>query len=171
MRLKLEVRETKNTGATFDLSGHYRYELWRSFDTGKGTVSFVMLNPNRADESVNDPTITRCERFARDWGFNRLSVVNLFAYRAKTPRELMKADNPIGNLNDKFVLSSIKASDLTILAWGNYGGFLSRSEEIVRMTIDKDLAVHCLAVNASGEPKHPLYIARTAKPVRYISRV
>src|SRR3954454_5135391 len=53
-----------------------------------GTVTFVGLNPSTADETLDDPTTRRCVRFARDWGFNRLKMVNLYAYRATKPNDL-----------------------------------------------------------------------------------
>ena len=48
--------------------GDYRYLLWREWDSDRKTVSFIMLNPSRADAQINDPTITRCINFALSWG-------------------------------------------------------------------------------------------------------
>ena len=53
-----------------------------------------MLNPNSADASLNDPTITRCINFAKSWGYGRLEVVNLFAYRTSKPSLLKQAAEP-----------------------------------------------------------------------------
>lgn len=61
------------------ITGDYRYLLWREWDISNKTVSFIMLNPSRADAQINDPTITRCINFALSWGYGRLEVVNLFA--------------------------------------------------------------------------------------------
>ncbi len=61
------------------IRGNYRYLLWREWDSQGKTVSFIMLNPSRADAEVNDPTITRCINFAKLWVYGRLEVVNLFA--------------------------------------------------------------------------------------------
>ena len=61
------------------ITGNYRYLLWREWDSQSKTVSFIMLNPSRADAEINDPTITRCINFARSWGYGRLEIVNLFA--------------------------------------------------------------------------------------------
>lgn len=59
------------------IRGDYRYLLWREWNSDRRTVSFIMLNPSRADAEVNDPTITRCINFAKFWGYGRLEVVNL----------------------------------------------------------------------------------------------
>ena len=75
-----------------------------------------MLNPNSADAQVNDPTITRCINFAKSWGYGRLEVVNLFAYRTSKPSLLKQATEPIGKDNDRFILKSVDRSDRIILA-------------------------------------------------------
>ena len=50
------------------ITGNYRYLLWREWNSDRKTVSFIMLNPSRADAELNDPTITRCINFAKSWG-------------------------------------------------------------------------------------------------------
>lgn len=67
------------------IRGDYRYLLTREWDSQGKIVTFIMLNPSRADALLNDPTITRCLNFARSWGYGRLEVVNLFAYRTPQP--------------------------------------------------------------------------------------
>ncbi|MGK7951453.1 MAG: DUF1643 domain-containing protein [Xenococcaceae cyanobacterium] len=51
------------------VTGNYRYLLWREWNSQSKTVSFIMLNPSRADAEINDPTITRCINFAKSWGY------------------------------------------------------------------------------------------------------
>ena len=60
--------------------------LTRDFGEGQGTVLFVMLNPSTATQTHSDPTIRRCEGFAKRWGYRTLEVVNLFAWRATVPK-------------------------------------------------------------------------------------
>ena len=69
-----------------------------------------MLNPSRADAQTKDPTITRSINFALSWGYGRLEVVNLFAYRTSKPSLLKQAAEPIGRDNDRFVLESVERS-------------------------------------------------------------
>ncbi len=40
----------------------YRYALTRVWDDTQKRVLFIMLNPSKATERQNDPTIERCER-------------------------------------------------------------------------------------------------------------
>ena len=103
------------------ITGDYRYLLWREWNSQSKTVTFILLNPSRADAQVNDPTITRCIKFAQKWGYGRLEVVNLFAYRASKPSLLKQAVEPIGRDNDKYIQESVFKSDRVILAWGNHG--------------------------------------------------
>lgn len=81
--------------AIFSKCGQYRYFLSRKWKKGKGCV-FVMLNPHKANESLNDPTIIRCIGFARDWGYGGIEVVNLFGYCCKNPIDLQKIEDPVG---------------------------------------------------------------------------
>ena len=166
----LEKRKDK-AGAVFDRTGQYRYLLFREFEKGEGTVAFVMLNPHRADETKNDPTITRCARFAQDWGFARLEVTNLFALCARTPREFLLADDPVGNLNESYLHRSLSSVDQIIIAWGNYGGYLNRSREFLELAASYKTRLYCLAKNKSGEPKHPLYVSKRTRPKEYFTGV
>ncbi len=58
----------------------YRYSLTRSWNSAKGYVLFIGLNPSTADETIDDPTLRRCMNYAKDWGYGGLIMVNLFAY-------------------------------------------------------------------------------------------
>ena len=72
----------------------YRYLLSRTLQQGTGTCTFVMLNPSTADGLKDDPTIRRCLGFASDWGFRHMQVVNLFAWRATYPKDMLKQLDP-----------------------------------------------------------------------------
>ncbi|MGH2626189.1 MAG: DUF1643 domain-containing protein [Anaerolineales bacterium] len=140
-------------GATFDGTGVYRYHLWREWDQGLPVVTFVMLNPSTADAEQDDPTIRRCTAFARNWGYGRLEVVNLFAYRAASPRELFAARDPVGPENRRWVSGSVEGNRV-VVAWGNHGRGL-------RSPVWEGLSGRgraCLGLTALGEPRHPLYV-------------
>ena len=63
-------------GAIVDATANYRYLLWRRWDDQRPSVGIVMLNPSRADATVNDPTIRRCIGFAQRWGYGGVEVGN-----------------------------------------------------------------------------------------------
>ena len=93
---KLFESQEQKAGAEFSKDRKYRYRLWREWNKTKPAVLFVMLNPSTADELVLDSTVSRCLSFAKEWGYGRLEVANLFALRATDPKELNKVEDPVG---------------------------------------------------------------------------
>ena len=53
---------------------------------------------------------------------------------------------------------------IKVAAWGNHGKFLNRSEKILT-SLDQ---LHCIKMNKSGEPAHPLYLKAEFRPVPMI---
>ena len=147
--------------AIFDATGHYRYRLDRRWAQKGPTVAFVMLNPSRADATCDDPTLRACIQFAQRWHYASLSVVNLFGYRTPHPSELKKAKDPIGADNDHYVLEAVAAADKEVMARGNEGGLLGRDRAILTQRSAHQRKLHCLQLNLSGHPRHPLYIPRS----------
>jgi len=164
----LEIRENSGNGAIFDASERYRYQLWRGLEAGRGRVLFVMLNPNTADEQLDDPTIKRCRGFARDWGFARLDVVNLFALRTRHPSVLVRRRAPVGPLNDTFIRDCAWAADLVIAAWGNHGSHRGRDGQVLTLLRGLHVPIYCLKTNNSGQPRHPLYVRSSASPGPFV---
>lgn len=152
-------------GATWSPCKRYRYKLWRTWSGGTGTVNFLMLNPSTADESANDPTVERCEQRARDWGFNRLIVTNLFAYRATSPLDMKAQADPVGPENDAAIVEAAREADQVICAWGEHGEHLGRSAAVLALLSSVDL--YALRINLGGNPAHPLYLPYSLKPVRW----
>ena len=144
---------TIKKSAVFSKCRKYRYSLTRSWNSADGYVLFIGLNPSIADETIDDPTLTRCINFAKDWGYGGLIMVNLFAYMSTYPTDLKKVKLPIGNNNNKHILKNHQKSQLTVAAWGNDGHFLKRDKEVLKIISNP----MCLNINKSGQPAHPLY--------------
>lgn len=88
--------EFAERGADVSADGLHRYSLWRHWDPSKKRrATWVMLNPSTADAMQDDPTIRKCIGFTKrlTGDFGGIVVVNLFAYRATEPRELVMARN------------------------------------------------------------------------------
>lgn len=146
--------------ASFSLCRTYRYALWRTWQTDAGVVLFVGLNPSTADETSDDPTIRRCVRFARDWGYGGMCIANLFAFRATHPRDLLRAPSPIGPDNDHWLGHLAETAALVVAAWGNHGVHGGRASAVRQMLGP----IHCLRMTGSGQPAHPLYLPATLIP-------
>ena len=151
-----------NSTATLSLCRTYRYSLTREWGSGLA-VLFIGLNPSTADETLDDRTIRRCIAFARDWGYARLHMANLFAFRATEPRDMKNASDPIGPENDQHLLALADDSILTVAAWGVHGTFGDRHSAVRKMLP----RLHYLRLTKDGHPGHPLYLPRTLKPVEW----
>jgi hypothetical protein len=152
-----------NGSALFSACRTWRYELAREL-AGAGTVAFVGLNPSTADEASDDPTIRRCIGFARGWGFARLEVVNLYAFCTTDPRELWRADDPVGPENDRILAEVFDGAELVIAAWGMH----ARAERLGELaTVLGNRRLHALGVTKNGAPRHPLYVRADVQPWPY----
>lgn len=158
-----------NKGAIIDPTGRYRYSLWRTWSHNGPHIVWIMLNHSTADAELDDQTIRRCIGFSRAWGGGSLEVVNLFAYRATDPGELLLAADPVGPNNDKYLTKAVKNAHTIIAAWGTHGKMLSRNSQVTRLL--KDYVLHCLGTTKDGHPRHPLYVASSTVPVSFNRRL
>lgn len=139
----------------------YRFALWRTWDESKPYVMFVGLNPSTADEKTDDPTLTRCINYAKLWGFGGVCMANIFAYRATEPNNMKAAMDPVGAENNDWLKKLSRDAGMVVAAWGNDGSYLGRSGQVKKLLPN----LHCLKLNKSGEPAHPLYQKADIKPV------
>lgn len=164
----------------FSQNRQYRYSLTHRWDevqplplgaehskteyTGPRLVAWIGLNPSTADENTLDATLRRVKAFSSAWGYDGFVMLNLFAWRDKSPKEMMKVRDPVGHENDTHILKHVALVDRVVCAWGNFGGYLSRVEKVVRLLETTKAEIVCLDRNANGSPKHPLYIQGSAVP-------
>jgi len=153
---------TTISSAEFSPDRVHRYELWRTWDKSKGIAMFIGLNPSTADEIKNDPTVTRCINYAKKWGYGGMIMSNIFAYRATDPKIMKGATDPVGPDNDEWLVKSSKEASLIVAAWGNHGEFMERGTAVMNLFDGTEL--HCLSLNKTGHPKHPLYCSSSLKP-------
>ena len=150
-------------GAQFSCDRRYRYALWRTWEQGNGHVLFIGLNPSTADENKDDPTIRRCIGFAKDLGFGGINMLNIFAFRATNPKELMKVKEPIGEKNNHYLNMYCDSIGLNVACWGVRGTYMNRGQEVL------DLlgigCLHCFGFTKNVQPKHPLYLKKDTELV------
>jgi len=144
--------------------GRYRYELRRewSMSVEKRFCMFVMLNPSTADAMQDDPTIRRCIAFAKAWGYDALTVGNLYAYRATDPSELWTVDDPVGPENDERLAIMASYASRIVAAWGAN----ARPERAnqASLVLERYGRIHGLKMTKSGNPSHPLYLPGDLTP-------
>lgn len=142
----------------------FRFTLGRTWDRDSGRACFVMLNPSTADEQQDDPTIRRVMRFARDWGYGGVDIVNLSPVVSSNPDDILKRWPPsiAYRTNRAEIVRQANAAEIVVLAWGAHkvADLPSMSHDL---RLPWDLA-HCLGVNANGSPKHPLYVRADTQP-------
>lgn len=143
--------------------GKYRYLLERKWGIGLPWVTWIMLNPSTADAENDDPTIRRCIRYSKDWGYGGLYVVNLFAWRATNPAELKRVIRPVGPENDHYIGHAAANCKEIIAAWGVHGSYQDRNKIVANML--KGYPISALALTTSGNPGHPLYLPSDAKRI------
>ncbi len=165
-----------NGYATFSDDGVYRYELGGDIGPVEPLLSvtrqvklilWIMLNPSTADGIDDDPTIRTIVTFSELWGYNRLIVGNLYAYRATRTRDLFKAMNAstyvVGPGNDRRLARMVErvrvADGRVMAAWGR-GGTPRRAQEVHALAGE----MWCLKTNNDGSPVHPLYQPHSLVP-------
>ncbi len=157
--------------AEFSPCGVYRYTLERRWDlpgAPKRLCTFIMLNPSTADAETDDPTTRRCMAFARETGHDRYAAVNLFAYRAAWPANMLAADDPVGWQNDAWITrfaSEAKARGMVVCAWGTNGSHMGRDKAVLALLAKIGVEPLCLRLTNGGHPEHPLYIPAPWRPV------
>lgn len=148
----------------------FRYVLTREWIPGRPTINWVMLNPSTADARKDDATIRRCLWFSQAWGYGRMEVTNLFAYRATDPTVLgVLTDDPVGPNNNDTLLKVAKRASTVVVAWGAYGALRDRGAEVSQLL--KDFPLKCMGVTLGGHPRHPLYLKADTMLEPYLGRV
>ena len=162
------------SGAVFSRCRRFRYSLTRVWDADAARVLWIMLNPSTADARSNDATITRCETYTRDWGFGSIQVVNLFAWRATFPVDLIKAGFLVGPHNDVHIrraLRQLNKGDIVLCAWGRHAAGSARVARVLNLIAAAGAQPLCLKHNKDGTPAHPGRLKRGLTPIPYVGTV
>lgn len=157
---------------SFSACRGYRYTLLHQWDElfDRRRALFICLNPSTADEWQLDPTLTRIKSFCERMGANEFLMLNIFAYRATAPKDMMAVEDPVGPDNDMHIQQAVRhayalnqGSLDIICGWGNHGLHRDRQSAVLQLLAPfrkfPKLNIACLGKNANATPKHPLYIA------------
>jgi hypothetical protein len=158
-------------GAYLSTCRTWRYALWRlwGFQSYGNCVMFIGLNPSTADETKDDPTIRRCIRFAKSWGYDGIYMLNLYAFRATDPKAMVHSADPVGPGNDEAFGYYRSRCGLIVAAWGSletrYRPRVQWQSRITRVAQEAGATLHCLGTTKDGSPRHPLYVSGSTQLV------
>lgn len=157
-------------GAEFSPCGVYRYTLTRQWADGP-CVAFLMFNPSTATVTEDDPTIRKCIGFAKRWGYGRLVILNLYAIRGTDPRTPSRAVDPIGPMNDHWILETCKEARQVVCAWGcaqHMPTIVERMMRVLTLLQAYDVRVSCLGYRKDSHPRHPLMLSYETKMETFV---
>ncbi len=149
--------------ARFSDDRQHRYWLTRRWGPGPALM-FVSLNPSDANEHRDDQTTRRDMDFARRFGYDAATLLNLNSAVMTNPKHLAQVANPIGPDNDAHLDREAARHDVIVFAWGSNAdpararAVATRLWDISRQTGG---SVACLGWTADGQPRHPSRLAKT----------
>jgi hypothetical protein len=124
------------------------------------TGAFIMVNPSTADASQNDQTIRKVLGFATRFGWSRVIVGNVFAYRATDISELGLVGDPVGPDNAVHLRNVIREADEVVCAWGSLAKLpphlRGQWRSVSNVADELNVPLKCLQILKDGHPKHPL---------------
>jgi len=151
-----------------DRDGHgdgplYRFALWRTWGSGPRLL-WVMLNPSTADHDRDDPTMRRVVQFSERWGHGACVVVNLFALRSPSPRDIRRARDPVGGMDqERAVRAALRWTTGVVAAWGACP-YPAIADDMRRRLVRAGRDLWCLGRSQSGAPLHPLARGKSRVP-------
>jgi hypothetical protein len=150
--------------AEFSPCRRFRYTLTRIWSDAP-VIAVIGLNPSTADETKDDQTIRRCTQLAKRDGYGGLVMLNLFAFRATDPADLIAAGWPVGEENLSRIISICHQSKRVVAAWGETG---ARCKSHVRSALlVSGIPLWCWGTTVHGAPRHPSRSKRVWELVEY----
>jgi len=147
--------------AWFSEDNLYRYKLTRRWASGGLTLGTIGQNPSTADHQTDDMTITKEIEFGKRLGCSALVKVNLGAFKATNPNELLTAEDPVGRFNSIFLGAAATECDILVAAWGALDNRIwAKFRDMVRIVKNFN-GVKCFGKTKSGAPRHTSRIAHS----------
>ena len=149
-----------NRSAIISKDKKYRYRLSRIWSDSP-TITYIMLNPSKADDQFDDKTIKRLIFFTKKFGFGGFYVGNL--YPKITPYVNVLYDDLSHNKieNRRHIKFMINKSSKVVFAWGKT---IESTPKWIHKIIEKPF---CFGLNKNGTPKHPLYLKKNTSLIRF----
>ncbi|MEF9952950.1 MAG: DUF1643 domain-containing protein [Clostridium sp.] len=156
-----------NIEECYDIDGEqeYRYLLTRWWDKGDKEVTVIMCNPSKASSLCEDRTVMNLNSFLAAKGYNKIKILNLFAFKNTKVEELKNRNNIFELKNDEIMRETLLNSKLIVVAWG-YGKENKKSYILNKILDVKDILlqckckVECFADEKGNKNVHPLLLDR-----------
>ena len=168
---KVRIMRFVHGSATFSNDRSHRYRLLRTWDLSRPTITWLMLNPSRADAMRHDQTIRRVIGFSQRHGYGGCRIVNLFSWIEPDSRKLRAklrcwgADRDDA-VNQAYVQAALETSAPVVTAWGNAAApFLDR--HWIATMAGPAGGWLTLGHTALGQPRHPLRLAGETRLTRW----
>lgn len=164
-------RYMTSKSAVFSACRQKRYWLRRDLGNGgEQHVLWVMMNPSRADETINDATTTMTTSISRRHGYNVHGVVNLSAVIEPDSSKLTASDGVSDPVNDLAIRRAVKwikrnHGDI-VVAWGASRHLRQREANALHLFRHHELL--CLGQNANGSPRFPRAVRRKVMLTEFI---
>lgn len=151
--------------AVYGPNERHRYlHVWRWADD-RLELTVILMNPSTATERQLDPTLRRMTKFAQDWGYGGLRVLNAYALRSTDPKVCLADPERIGPHNDAVIAAELAGANQLVLGWGTKVE-RSRLYDLRKLVgAAPHLVPCCIRQTAEGHPEHPLYLPATLEPV------
>ena len=163
-----------NTGV-YSQGHEFRYSLTRCWDSELPKLLFVMHNPSKASEVLNDETVMACQNIAWLIGhpdnrngintelieelpcFGSIRICNLYPAFATSPQEMIIPALPVLCENDYEIRRACRWADWVICAWGKPRRVVREHyvKEVIRAEKDSD-SILCFGLTRAGQPMHPI---------------
>ncbi len=158
--------------ASFSEDRMRRFELIRDWRDEIGapdkTVLLIGLNPSKAGEKENDPTVRKTVGFARRWGFGRVVLANLIPIVSTDPWGLPPWSG-FDMENRLFLRKWMSKADLVVAAWGTVPTALAiriaLGEHVLWLRQNIPVDWYCIGPTKRNQPMHPSRAAYTLFPV------
>lgn len=162
--------------------GKHRYwQQWRTSVPGSKVCLAILFNPTGKKRATGEhgTTIRNCLRFAEQLGCGVLRTCNLFSRKdypdGETREPLPDPPDPVDvqRENDRHIAAEISRADIILCAWGNVGSRRiaeERANAVLAILREGNTAgkLWVLALNKSGQPKHPARASMRAFPMRIV---
>ena len=161
--------------ATFSPDRKRRFDLVRDWRDEPGTpdrtLLWGMLNPSKAGEEDDDPTIRKTVGFGKRWGFGRIVAVNLNPIVSTDPWDLPRFSG-IDMENRAIIQQWMGIADMVVAAWGSQPRAVARtialSELIHLFRSIAPVPLYCIGRTVNGDaPLHPSRAPYTDAPVMW----